>query len=553
MKTLSIKAKLINCFFALTLVTGLCVPSLANYAYAEPEEEIQNAVAIEELNENINQSANEFSDQLSTKTSNQETKSSNDQLNKQDEPELDNQTQAEATTFTDELTVTPQSAALTVETRGTSSTAQVSTAIGETVGGQNGFISMVGPYQFNATGNSNVRGKYTSIVGQAVHSSHVAALVGKSAGVDADKEVSGYSLAAMKAGTATVHVGGKVTGGAGATGYSSTNEITNSSSAELVPSRTNGSNNKIVKAYLVIACSQGEGFQNATTPLSNYGVSFIAPDADKVYRLYPEVVYRDGYKQRYSCFFDVTDIVQKQANGGYGWYSVLNIPLTCMTDNNVANVGTDYFGSWRLAVVEENTELEPRMLRLKLGGVPVTFDGAAKVSIEGDGLSVKNNPTGQLIASMDGSDCDSPVDNPSTQYISYTTTTGSATSGTKIVTNSATNRAKNNKYFRLRIDNRDLLKDGESFDPVPIDASQANYSYLAAADNKKIHNTDLVVQDINDGKGGMELKGGENQVNMTVSTSNAPTILSVLGLTLDIVAPKFETTLKIANLCHNVK
>ena len=61
------------------------------------------------------------------------------------------------------------------------------------------------------------------------------------------------------------------------------------------------------------------------------------------------------------------------------------------------------------------------------------------------------------------------------------------------------------------------------------------------------------MQDINDGKGGMELKGGENQVNMTVSTSNAPTILSVLGLTLDIVAPKFETTLKIANLCHNVK
>ena len=33
MKTLSIKAKLINCFFALTLVTGLCVPSIAS---AEP-------------------------------------------------------------------------------------------------------------------------------------------------------------------------------------------------------------------------------------------------------------------------------------------------------------------------------------------------------------------------------------------------------------------------------------------------------------------------------------------------------------------------------------
>lgn len=54
-----------------------------------------------------------------------------------------------------------------------------------------------------------------------------------------------------------------------------------------------------------------------------------------------------------------------------------------------------------------------------------------------------------------------------------------------IITNSATNRAKSDKYFRLRIDNRDLLNDATSFDPAPIDASEASYSYLAAADNKK--------------------------------------------------------------------
>ena len=142
---------------------------------------------------------------------------------------------------------------------------------------------------------------------------------------------------------------------------------------------------------------------------------------------------------------------------------------------------------------------------------------------------------------MDGTDCDTPSSGTgNTQNIAYTTTTGSTVSGSKIVTNSATNRAKNNKYFRLRIDNRGLLDDAKSFDPAPINASEANYSYLAAADNKLIHNTDLVVQDINDGNGGMTLTGGENAVNMTVSTSNAPTILSVLGLTLDIVAPKFE-------------
>ena len=45
MKTLSIKAKLINCFFALTLVTGLCVPSIASYAYAEPAQDAQSEEA----------------------------------------------------------------------------------------------------------------------------------------------------------------------------------------------------------------------------------------------------------------------------------------------------------------------------------------------------------------------------------------------------------------------------------------------------------------------------------------------------------------------------
>lgn len=540
----SVKVKLCNSLLAFVLVVGLCIPTFGVDAYAEPENELQGTPITESFENETNQSTNEIPGQLGTETPNQETSSSDDQLNKQTDPGSNDQIQTEATTLADELNVAPQSAALTVETRGTSSTAQVATKIGETVGNQNGFISMVGPYQFNATGNTNVRGKYTTLVGGAVHSSHVSALAGKSAGAEADKAVSGYSLDPMTIGTTSIYVGGKSTGGAGNTGFPTIGG-NNSSSAQLVSSNTGSNSSKIVKAYLVIACTQAVGFKGALTPLSKYGVSFIAPNADKVYRLYPEVVYRDGAtSQRYSCFFDVTDIVTKQSNGGYGWYSVLNIPCTTMTNDNTTNTGTDFFASWRLAVVEENADLDPRMLRLKMGGVPVAPGGDAKVSIEGDGLSVKANPTGQLIASMDGTDCDSS----NTQNISYTAITNTTTSATKIITNSATNRAKSDKYFRLRIDNRDLLNDATSFDPAPINASEASYSYLAAADNKKIHNTDLVVQDINDGKGGMELKGGENQVNMTVSTSDAPTILSVLGLTLDIVAPKFETTLKIANL-----
>lgn len=427
-------------------------------------------------------------------------------------------------------------ATLPVETRGTANSAPISQGIGVTVNGQNGMVSMVGSYQFNATGNTNVRGKYTSNVAQALHSSRVGKLANTTAGAAADKTLSGYDLAKI----GTVCVGGKTTGGDGTGGYPAAGN--NSSSARLVP--TSG-NTKIVKAYLVIAASAAPNtMTSGSSPLSKYGVTFMGPDENKLYRLYPQVVYRDngvgnnGAKTRTSCFFDVTDIVTSQKGGGYGWYTVINLPTTSMVNDNTAGTGTDYFGSWRLVVVEEDTTLKPRMLRLKLGGTAVQSTDPATVEISGEGLSVATNPTGQLIASMDGTDCDSG----NTQNIRYAATGGSGKTG--IVTYTP-GRNNSNKYFRLWINNGDLLKDNINyFDPAPATSNASGHSYNGQA----IHNTDLTVQGINDGKGGMVLTGGETKVNMTVSTSSAPTILSVLGLTLDIVAPEFRTNLTISNL-----
>ena len=175
MKTLSIKAKLINCFFALTLVTGLCVPSIASYAYAEPKGEAQNTVAVGESDNRVADFNENDSNELRGSSSSQSSQPVEDQTNKQNELESNSQTQV--TTLAEESVATTQSASLAVETRGKSSTAQVATAIGETVNGQDGYISMVGPYEFNATGNTNVRGKYTNTVGQALQSKHVGDLV----------------------------------------------------------------------------------------------------------------------------------------------------------------------------------------------------------------------------------------------------------------------------------------------------------------------------------------------------------------------------------------
>lgn len=439
--------------------------------------------------------------------------------------------------------IATQAASLPVKTQGTpGAVTSFSQGIGANIGGQDGMVSMVGSYQFNATGNTNVRGKYTSQVGTAVHSSRVGTLAGEAAGASADKALSGYDLPKI----GTVAVGGKSTAGAGTGNYPTAGN--NSSSAKLVRGSANA---KIVKAYLVIAATAAPAAQTASAPLSRYGVTFMGPNENMLYRLYPQVVYRDngygsnvGAKTRTSCFFDVTDIVQSQKDGGYGWYTVLNIPMTSMSDDNTANTGTDYFGSWRLVVIEEDTSLRPRMLRLKLGGTAVQSTDPAEVEISGEGLSVAPSPTGQLIASMDGTDCDSG----NTQNIRYTAVGGGGKSG--IVTNNLAGRALNNKYFRLLIDNGSLLQnDTSSFDPAPIKSNDpttdaAKHSYFG----QFIHNTDLTIQSINDGHGGMNLSGGETKVNMSVSTSSAPTILSVLGLTLDIVAPAFETDLVVSNL-----
>lgn len=445
----------------------------------------------------------------------------------------------------------PMAGAITRENygKGTANTAPIAHALGASVtgssGAQNGMVSMVGSYQFNATGNTNIRGKYTMLVGQALHSSRVGAVTGLAAGAAADKELSGYDMAPM----GTIKIGGKTTGGDGTDNYPAAGN--NSSSAELVrPSNTS----KIVKAYLVVACATSSAFQSqAVQPLSKYGISFMAPDEDTVYRMYPEVIYRDngtadnGAKTRESCFFDVTDIVTKQANKGYGWYTVLNIPSSAMSADNSVGTGGDHFASWRLIVVEEETSLPPRMLRLKLGGIAVQTGGAANVEISGEGLSVAPNPTGQLIAAMDGTDCDGS----NAQNISYTTTGGAGGSGT--VKNTAMGRdktltGKGLQYFRLRIDNGTLLNDATSFDPAPINLDASSNPYQGSTPFQTTHNTDLTIQAINDGNGGMTLKGGESKVNMTVSTSSAPTLLSALGLTLDIVAPVFKTNLTISNL-----
>ncbi len=382
---------------------------------------------------------------------------------------------------------------------------------------QNGFVGMVGSLQINVTGNTNVRGKYDTLIGQAVHSSRVGS----------ESALVGYSLDTL----ATMKVGGNAA------------VNTNSSSAQLVADEGISSGN-IQAAYLVVAASQNYASTGGNptlgkTPLSHYGFCFMGPKGN-INRYFPEVIYIDTEQNRASCFFDVTEFVKDQ---GYGWYSAINIPSATRTSDNAA--AGDYFGSWKLIVVEENTQLRPRMLRMLLGGTSVIKGSPAEVEIEGKGLSVAQNPTGEIMATMDGSDVGG-----SSQTFKYAVNkSGTYTS----IANPAKTRSAN-YFFNLSVDNKDRLTDA-SFDPAPHLVNGSPFT-TGIPGGKAVHNTDLFVMDVlpragNESSKAMLLSGGETSVTAQVESSNEPTILSAVGLAVDIVTPVLETDITVSNLTQH--
>ncbi len=382
---------------------------------------------------------------------------------------------------------------------------------------QNGFVGMVGSLQINVTGNTNVRGKYDSDAGKAVHSSRISN----------EKDLVGYDMPQL---------GGKNIGGNAAVN-------TNSSSAQLVADAGISSAN-IQAAYLVVAATHnydttGGNPTLGKTPLSHYGFCFMGPKGD-INRYFPEVIYHDTETNRASCFFDVTDFVKSQ---GYGWYSAINIPSG--TRDGAVAAGGDYFASWKLIVVEENENLRPRMLRMLLGGTTLTKGNDAVVKIDGVGLSVAQDPTGEIMAAMDGSDIGS-----SAQSFQYAVNDSGSY---KKVANPAKSRTVT--YFsNLSIDNKDRLVDS-SFDPQAHLANTGGIE-TAFSGGKKIHNTDLFVADVfpkskDPGTGAMVLNGGEKSVTAKVSSTDEPAILTAVGIAVDIVTPVLETKINVANLTQH--
>lgn len=370
-------------------------------------------------------------------------------------------------------------------------------------------LTMAGPYQFNIAGNSNTKGKYNlnTTFGVSHH---------------------GDTAAEVVCGKLPNAVGGK-----GA-------QNTNSSTAVLVDPRND--NVKIAKAYLVVTATQTvDSITGQTAALEQYGFFFKGPKGT-INRYYPSVVYHDSVKCRASSYFDVTDFVKSE---GYGTYAGVNIPYTNM-NAGVWNVGSDLFGAWKLIVIEENADLPLRMVNMKLGGTSVQSSSPTNVNIQGDGLVVKQKPTGELLFSMDGYDI-----GDSEQTLQYSTDKNA----TKKKISEAPLRGAN-RFFSAQIMNKGKALTANPGPAYAYVLNGSNYLSVAGVNSGQpfqLYNTDFETMYVNapSNAGSMQLAGGEKSVTMQADTSGAPTLLSALGLAVDIVVPEFESDITVVNLTQS--
>lgn len=383
-----------------------------------------------------------------------------------------------------------------------------------TIGAHDGIDSFtfVGPYRFNITGNTVTRGKNDSLYHTALHGDP-----------DAEEAV-GYAFANPY-------------------GYDRVAKayVSNSSTAVLSP-RSVGA--KVHRAFLVAVgvTPNTRAAKPAQSPLSVYGVSIKGPKGD-INRYFPSLVYGDrtgNVTERQSMVVDITDFVKEQ---GWGTYAGINIPYC---QRQTPNIGTDFFAAWKIIVIEEDSSLPTRMIRLRMGGTTVSKGTPTTVDISGDGLYVANEngegPTGENLVSMDG--CDAYDSN---QRLAYWTDVTGTSASPLFVSNEVTDPffRPTNAFFSFHIDIDGQLVD---VNPGPTISYKGQHG-IAGSGPFYGQNTDLSLMTVNnpDNPGSMQLEGGEQQVVMTVDSNNAPTLLSALGLAVDIVVPEFETELVVSN------
>lgn len=291
-------------------------------------------------------------------------------------------------------------------------------------------------------------------------------------------------------------------------------------------------NATVVRAYLMQQAEVQEGRENV---LIDYGMTLKGPKGKSIRPKASKVFVSDRSTNSIGVtYVDVTDFVKEQ---GFGKYEGWDIPYV----TKPKNYSSDDYASWRLIVVCEDADLPIRMLRMKMGSGSTTSK-TISLKLDGNGFVTKStgDVTGQIIIGGGGGDADVVSScfeiKPSPTSANVRITTGP---------NGNMNRAEG-FLQSIVTENGNIRSDVKTLGYRP-------------SDHTPMHNTDLVLMDVNSTQS--SIKNGHNayfvnnseQITLSAITGNGKRgNLDLFGILADIDTATYQATLSHSGaLYHN--
>lgn len=267
------------------------------------------------------------------------------------------------------------------------------------------------------------------------------------------------------------------------------------SSSSILPKPSE--NAKVVRAYLMQEADVQTGSENV---LSDYAMTLKGPKGGSIKPKVNKVFVSDRSINSVGVTYtDVTDFVKQQ---GFGKYEGWDIPYVTKGKNHY---GDDY-AAWRLIVICEDPNLPIRMLRMKIGSGSTTGK-TITLKLEGDGFVTKSsgNVTGQIIIAGGGGDPD--IDGSS--LFDYRPSPNSPT--ISLNTGTTGNMNRSGSFMQTIVTHNGVSRS---------DVRTLGYR---PSDHTPIHNTDLILMDVNSTQN--NAKNGHNAY--FVNNSNQITLSAI--------------------------
>lgn len=301
----------------------------------------------------------------------------------------------------------------------------------------------------------------------------------------------------------------------------------NSSSSVLTKPSSNA---KVVRAYLMQQAYVEEGRESV---LVDYAMTLKGPKGNSIKPKASKVFVSDRNLNSIGVtYVDVTEFVKQQ---GFGKYEGWDIPYVTRGKWHDA----DNYASWRLIVICEDPDLPIRMLRMKMGSGSTTGK-TITLQLDGAGFVTKSsgNVSGQIIIGGGGGD----VDVKSSTF-DFKPSANSPT--TQLTTGSTGDMNRADGFLQAIVTHNGVPRS---------DVRALGYRL---SDHSPVHNTDLILMDVNstqsNAKNGHNayFVNNSNQITLSAITGNGyKGNLDLFGILADIDSATYSSSLSHSEILY---